>query len=438
MTLKQVIAVPITTFILLVLILSCEKDNSELPVGEDWINLDTKVFFIDTLSIKATTFKFDSIITSNTNRLLIGSYNDPVFGMTKSKSYAQLSNSTYSLDDDAVFDSIALILNYDNYFYNDTIPVQKINIYEVLDDIEPDDETDSFYNTTNFASNTSPIASKSFIAKPKKDDSLHVTLSNSYGKSIFDKIQQNEINNSSEFIEEFKGLLIDSDDNNTAILGISNASFVRIYYSHDNNELEEDENMLDIPFNSSYSFHNISSDKQATVLDTLSNQYIHLPSTNMLLDNSTFMQAGTGIATRINIPNVESIYNITGTGIIIDANLKLSIKQNSNTKNLHTNDSLNVYIVNRKAEVLTALTDSYGDTALATIVNEDPEFNIIDYSIPAKYFLNLKLSDLNAGNLFLAIYPKDFNSSVNRYIFNGEEASQNIKSKLEITYAIYD
>ena len=150
------------------------------------------------------------------------------------------------------------------------------------------------------------------------------------------------------------------------------------------------------------------------------------------------MQAGTGIATRINIPNIESIYDVAGTGIIIDANLKISIKQNSSTKNLHTNDSLNVYIVNKKAEILSVLTDVQGNTALGRIENEDSEFNIIDYSIPVKYFLNPKLTDLNADNLFLAIYPKDFNSSVNRYLLNGEKVSGNIKSKLEITYAIYD
>ncbi|MFI1773231.1 DUF4270 family protein [Thalassobellus citreus] len=436
MTLKQVIAVPIITFLLLASILSCETDNNGFPVGEDWINLDTKVYFIDTLSIENTTFKFDSLITSNTNRLLIGLYNDPVFGITKSKSYVQLLNSTYGLADDAVFDSVALILNYDHYFYNDTIPVQKINIYEVLDDIEPDDETNSFYNTTNFNYNTTPLASKSFIAKPKKDDSLHVSISNTFGKDIFDKIQLNTINNSDEFLKEYKGLVIEPDDNNTTVLGFSNTSFLRIYYSFENDELEDGEKTIDLPFNSSYSFHNISSNKQGTVFESLPDQETLLPST--ITDNNSFLQAGTGIATRINIPNIESIYDIDGDGIIIDANLKISIKQNSSTKNLHTNDSLNVYIINRKAEILSPLTDTQGNTVLGRIVNEDSEFNIIDYSIPVKYFLNLKLTDINADNLFLAIYPKDFNSSVNRYILNGEEASQNIKSKLELTYAIYD
>ncbi len=123
---------------------------------------------------------------------------------------------------------------------------------------------------------------------------------------------------------------------------------------------------------------------------------------------------------------------------MIDANLKLKLKQNSATKNLHKDSSLDVYIIDKKSNIISALTDSQGETVLASIESEDSEFNITTYTIPVKYFLNLKLTDLNGDDLFLAIYPNDFNQSVNRYIFNGEAASNTIKSKLELTYAIYD
>ncbi|MFD0989024.1 DUF4270 family protein [Mariniflexile jejuense] len=435
MTLKQAITIPVFIIVLCALFTSCEKDNEDYPVGEDWVDLDTKVYFIDTLSVKNATFKFDSIAVSSTSRLLIGAYTDPVFGFTKSKTYAQLTNYTYDLDNTTAFDSIALILNYDNYFYNDTIPVQKINIYQVLDDIEPNDDATSYYNTTNITTNSTTIGSKSFIAKPKKDDSLHVTLSNSFGKTLFEKIRDNKINNSDEFLKAYKGLLIEPDANNTAILGFLKSSFVRIYYS-DKDELSNASLTLDLPFDATNSFHNISSITQNTVFESLTNQKNYLSST--ATSNTTFMQAGTGMATRIDIPNLKTLYDIPGTGIIIDANIKLTLKQNSATKKLHTNDSLNVYIIDKKATIVGTLTDTQGETVLALIENEDDEFNITTYTIPVKYFLNMKLTSLNGDNLYLAIFPKDFNQSVNRYIFNGEAASTTVKSKLELTYAIYD
>ncbi len=435
MTIKQVFAVPIFIIVLCASFISCEKDDENFPVGEDWINLDTKVYFIDTMSIKASTFKFDSISVSSTSRLLIGAYTDAVFGLTKSKVYTQFTNSTYTLESSTTFDSIALILNYDTYFYNDTIPVQKINVYEVLNDIEPDEDATSYYNTTKISSSTTAIATKSFYAKPNKDDSLHVTMSNTFGKTLFEKLRDNKINDSEDFLKVYKGLLIEPDASNTAILGFLKSSFIRIYYS-DKEEITSESLTLDMPFDETNSFHNISSAIETTVFSSLTDQETYLSS--KYTSNNVFMQAGTGIATRIDIPNVESLYDIPGTGIIIDANLKFKLKQNSSTDNLHTSDNLNVYIIDKNSDIVGVLTNTQGSTVYATIESEDSEFNITTYTIPVKYFLNLKLTDLNGDKLYLAIYPNDFNQSVDRYIFNGEAASNTIKSKLELTYAIYD
>ncbi|WP_372755217.1 DUF4270 family protein [Mariniflexile sp.] len=435
MTIKQVITVPIFIIALCALFISCENDDETIPVGEDWVNLDTKVYFIDTLTIKSSTFKFDSITVSGTSKLLVGAYTDPIFGLTKSKSYVQLSNSIYTLDSKYTYDSIALILNYDSYFYNDTIPVQTINIYEVLDDIEPDDDATSYYNTTKITSTTTPIGTKRFLAKPTKDDSLHVTLSNTYGKTLFENIRDNKINNSDEFLKTYKGILIEPDNSNTAMLGFLKTSFIRVYYT-DKSEVVTDSDYIDISFDETNSFHNISSEIEPTIFSSLTNQETFLPSTST--DNNVFMQAGTGMATRIDIPNLESLYDIPGTGIIIDANLKFKLKQNSATDNLYTDDNLNVYIIDHESNIVSALVDSQGSTVYATIESENSEFNITTYTIPVKYFLNLKLTDINGDKYYLAIYPSSFSESVNRYIFNGEAASKTIKSKLELTYAIYD
>lgn len=435
MSIKQIIAVPLVFFATLFLFLvSCEEDTT-LPVGEDWVNVSTKVYSIDTFTVKASTFKFDSIIVSNASRLLIGSYADPVFGISKSKSFIQLSNSVYSLDDDAVFDSIAIILNYDDYFYNDTIPSQKFNIYRVTQKIEADDETDYFYNTTKFTYDSTPLASETFLAYPKKEDSLHILLDNTFGKSLFDDIKDNDINNSEEFLYRYKGLLIEADNSNTAILGFSYDSFLRIYYSIPD-ETNEESYYFDMSFNSSNSFNNISSDTQGTYFESLTDQDVYLPS--YLSNNATYIQAGTGIATRIEIPYIEKINDIPGTGTILDANLKISIKQSSSTEILFTNDDLNIYIYNKNGEVLGSLTDTSGETVLGLIENESSEYNIITYSIPLKYFLDLKLNTINDDNLFLAIYSQNYNDSLDRYIFNGEKASNDLKVKLELTYAIYD
>lgn len=436
MTIKQTFTIPILTVILLCFsFAACEKDDENFPIGEDWINLDTHVYFIDSLTLGTSTFKFDSIIVSGTDKLLIGAYTDPIFGTVKSKSYVQLVNTEYSLDTDAVYDSIALILKYDNYFYNDTISSQTFNIFKVNEDIEYQEDAESYYNTTTFKIDSTLIGSRTFNAKPKKEDSLHIKMSDVFGKELFDKILNNTINNSDDFLQAYKGILIDADQGNTAMLGFLKSSVVRVYYTV-KDELNADDSAFDLTFNSTNSFHNISSDRTGTAFESLSSQTTYIESSET--NQNTFMQGGTGIATRLDIPNLETLYDIPGTGAIVDANIKLSIKQNSNSKNLYTNDSLSVYIIDKKANLISALTDSQGETVLGTIVDQDTEFNITTYNIPAKYFLNLKLTSTNKDNLFLAVFPKDFTQSVNRYIFYSNDSNDNLKSKLEITYASYD
>ena len=439
MTIKQVVRTPIFLLsILFTIIISCEETGTDIPIGEDWFNVDTKVYFSDSMTVNVSTFKFDSIIVSSTNRLLVGAYDDLILGHTKCKTYAQLGLSEFDIDDEAIYDSIALILNYDNYFYNDTIPTQNLSIYEVNEDIKYiDDDEDFFYNTNTFdiGDDPTPIGTKSFIAKPKKDDSLHITINNTFGKTLFDKILDNDITNSDEFLDEYKGLLIEPDDNNTTVLGFAKDSFLRVYYTVEN-ESENEENTIDIAFNSVNSFHNISSNIDETDFASLTDQEINLPSTS--LNNTSVIQGGTGLSTRIDIPNIESVYDIPGTGTIIEAYLKLSLKENSSSDLLHTRDSLNVYIINNKGDVVTTLTDYTGEAALAIIESTSDEFNEVTYSIPVAYFLDLKLTEINGDELYLALYSQDFNQSVDRYIINGEEADNTLKAKLELTYAIYD
>ena len=108
---------------LLVLMDSCNDiiNDSDFLAGEAFTNSDIRVMRIDTLKVETYTMKFDSVITSEASRMLIGKYLDPVFGMVKSSSYVEILPSNYSIDSEAKYDSIAFFLKYDKYYYNDTL-----------------------------------------------------------------------------------------------------------------------------------------------------------------------------------------------------------------------------------------------------------------------------------------------------------------------------
>lgn len=164
-----------------------------------------------------------------------------------------------------MFDSIALILNYDHYFYHDTIPEQTFNVYKVLEDIKPEED---YYNTTTFQYGNVPIATKNFEATPVKVDSLHIELNDAFGSELFAKLRDNEINNNDEFVDEYKGLVIEPEINNTTVLGFLNTSVLRVYYSIIG-ETENTDLVLDITFNTENSFNQTSSESSGTSLESL-------------------------------------------------------------------------------------------------------------------------------------------------------------------------
>jgi len=412
---------------------SCSEDTSTYAVGDDWINSNTKVIFLDTLSVTSSSFQFDSIPVSATNRLLIGAYRDVEFGLVKSKVFTQLSNLVYSLDSEATYDSIAVILKYDGYVYNDTLQQQQFRVYEVLEEIKP--EEDYYYNTTSFKSADNDIGTKTFTPHPVQEDSLHIRLNDGFGQELFNQIQKKKISNSNEFLQEYRGLLIEADDSNTAILGFSSESLVRIYYTI-GDETDDIKETLDLGFSITNSFHNITSNFSNTWFEAIENQMTYLPSTTT--GNQTYIQAGAGIATRIDLPHLESLNNINGTGTIMEANLKVSLKKSLSKKVLTTRDSLQFYIINQRSEIISELFNYDGITPMGFITQKEDEFNIITYTVPLKYYLDTKAADYDGDNWFLVMYSQDFNSSLDRYIFYGEENSNAYKMKLELTYALYD
>ena len=78
--------------------LSCSTDETTYEVGRDFIDNEIQVRVIDTFSIKAGTFKLDSLITSSKNRILLGNVKDEKLGTISSKSYLELTTSSFYIE----------------------------------------------------------------------------------------------------------------------------------------------------------------------------------------------------------------------------------------------------------------------------------------------------------------------------------------------------
>ncbi|MBQ4819430.1 DUF4270 family protein [Aquimarina sp. MMG016] len=427
--------------LILILLISCaERDDiPTLEVGQDFTDSDVRIISIDSFTVELSTYKFDSINTSSTNRILIGQYKDEIFGVTRAESYMELTSTNYSIPDDAELDSIALILNYDRYFYNDTTKISSIQVHLLKDELRPED--DVFYNTSREVFEEIPVASKNFFPEPTDEDSLHISIPIEVGRLVFEQIQDNIINDNEELRNEFKGFSLQpAPDDDSSIIGftINNAETYLCFFYTIPGEFGDEEETFDlgINFNETFPtfFNRIQSNTEGTFFENLIDQEINLSSSES--NNRSYIQAGVGMVTRIQFPTIKNIFEIPGTGTILDATLRIKPPPQTFSDLRPIRDSLVVVIADQNNELGDQLFNGEG-LVFANINEEDKEFNEIAYEIPVGVYLEDELSESPENDNSIVIFNQNFNNTVDRIVLEGESSSD-FEAQLIVTYAIYD
>lgn len=431
------------TIVLLGVISSCSDDtnDSDFVAGDLFTDSNIRVVLIDTMTVNVSTIKFDSIITSAAQRILIGQYTDPVFGKVRSANYSGFLPNSYYIDTEAEYDSIVLFLKYDTYYYNDTTNTNTLKIKRLTDNFDAD-ENDAFYNTSTVSYDETDLGTLSYIPRPQSTDSIEVKLSDDLGLEFFNDFQNKVITNNAEFTNEFKGLaLVPGTDDNGAIIGFSKSSddfYMRLYYSIAG-ETDREQSYTDVILNVSDSpnpfFNNISASAPIDYLDKLTSSDVSLSSDES--DDESFIQSGTGIATKIQLPYLKSVNNIGGQGTLLKAILKIKPVAGSYSDFLMLREYLSVYLVDKNNDLSSPLYNTDASTVSAILNTDDQEYNDVYFEIDLTTYIEGILStELNSDEALLLI-PDDYTSTVDRFILNGT-INSSTKTKLELTYAVYD
>ena len=136
---------------------------------------------------------------------------------------------------------------------------------------------------------------------------------------------------------------------------------------------------------------------------------------------------------RVQFPSITSLYDIPGSGTILDGTLKIKPVAKSYNDNLKLRDTLAVYVVDQNND----LTETLTSTSYAILNRDNQEFNDIYYEISLSYYLEeLYLKDRDLDDA-LILLPVDYNSTVDRFIMSGNGNGEN-ETILELTYGIYD
>lgn len=291
---------------------SCE-DNTNTDPGiippEDLLN----AVFSDTTTIRAYTVYDDTVRTDNARYAALGSYYDPVFGLTTASFFTtvNVAQKYENFGTNPVFDSIVLILRFRGT-YGDA---KKLNgymiaeVFEVTQDIPADS---SGYNSfTSISYNPVPLAIKGFVpiftSFANEGTQFRIKLNNAFGQQFLN-LDSLTANNVRSLI---KGLHVRISPQTTAIQApgqgaivffdlLSEVSRLAVYFHNDENPEGLELKMITTG-SSNIRFNKFNHDYAGTAAADLIAQ---LNNPDDPAATRLFLQSGQGLRVKLEFPHI--------------------------------------------------------------------------------------------------------------------------------------
>ena len=211
-------------------------------------------------NFSAFTYREDSIRTDEPSKPLLGSFYDPVFGLTTINFATQfrLFNQP-DFGNNPVVDSVKLYLYY-SHVYGDTVTPQTFRVYELEAPLDIDQEYRQNVNLKNFASATqigdliyTPFVRLDSASQDTFIQSVIIPIDNSLGVRLVNAPESALVNNDT-FLEYFKGLFIETEpqaSSGGSLITLEAAysdewygSRLVVFYDNDENKAKENPDTL--------------------------------------------------------------------------------------------------------------------------------------------------------------------------------------------------
>ncbi|HYG04380.1 MAG TPA: DUF4270 family protein [Chryseosolibacter sp.] len=294
---------------------SCEDDtiqgyktNPKFKVSYQEFILPSSVMLLD--SIRTSNYHF----ASESNRLLVGQYTDPVFGTVKATFYSQIYPvSPIGVPKSSVYDSATLDLGFDLYTYGGySVNSQTIGIYKLTENLYDVNKVD-YTNESTVETAATHLASKMFTVIAQQFDQyveqdkdttiiLSIKLPVAFGGEIFNVIKDYSTGGSDsavfasrdEFLARFKGLAFKSEIGDK-IIGFNPAASATRLKLHYHTSSDTTDYLLS--FANQISFTQIDFDRSGSPLATVANKYTEY----LNEDPFRYIQSGSGMVTKVDL-----------------------------------------------------------------------------------------------------------------------------------------
>lgn len=419
--------------------MSCEK------TGFTYDNIvetpdETNYTITDTLTVNMRTIQLDSVITSNQATLLIGQKQDSYFGKITAGTFFQLKLPANSLETKALYDSLELLIKPNGFVYGDSTTPQEINVFPVMEKLQPSTDNYYLYNTSNFATGSTALATFKGVIRPNVDTLIRLKMNDTKGAELFNlfKTKANEVSSQNNFQEYLQGLALKAGTGSTLVNGFQGSEttvIMRLHYHLDGLDVEK--KYIDFPlYNPQVQFNRIQADRAGTSLQSLA------PGVDGLLSdktgNNTFIQAITGVVTRIDIPSLKSLPAISKYFKLIQASLVVEpIAGTYNDYQLPYR--LTLCAANNKNMITDTLPDpvtgytQYGNLVIDNMLHEKTAYT---YDI-TRYCIN-EINSTNYTTRGLVLMPSSYDARtrLDRTII-GDQKNKTNRVKIKVYYLSY-
>jgi len=295
---------------------SCDAPKE---IGSDLFSVEVGLNYTDTLTVNSSTVLLDSIYTGPNKSFLLGSYFHPELGYVTADVYTQIANAdSLNSKENSILDSLKMSLVYTN-FQGDLTQPQSIKIYRLKDSLSRSasyftNSTASYFpevlKTLTFKPN--PIFAKSVNGDSVKYDTLNFHMGLALGKELMSKYTDKSISGGgSSFRDFFRGFYIQTvETKKAALLNFSPAySKMTLHWHNPGDTLKYYLNYY-FSLSNTYTpefnarFNQIRS-KKVGLLANLVKSGDKLSS--LKTNNTSYVQAGTGIATKIDLPYLTKL-----------------------------------------------------------------------------------------------------------------------------------
>jgi len=285
---------------------------------------------IDTLTVRSSTVKEDSVRTANLPEYPIGYLNDPLFGPTDAKVAVSLDlpSETVNFGNSPILDSAVLVLKYSDEYTGDVNSRLMVEVGQLKERLTV---SSNYFSNAEHAANPGTVGSKltkvnlkdsvSIIqivkGKPditiKKASQLRIPLTASFIQSKFFDADTAHFKTNSAFNDFIKGLQIRVNKDLTSGAGglatfnlADTASRVELYYRNQTGTTTDTTFMV-FPINTGASAATIKHNYAGTPIET----QLNTPATTYEVN---YIQPLGGVKTHLTFPylqNLKSLGNIT-------------------------------------------------------------------------------------------------------------------------------